>query len=348
MRHIVVFSQFLFFTYFLYIYPYDSLDFLINNKSVFKKSSLILTFLFSTLIFYYFKSKNTFFLLRLFVYEGIGIGFISFWIVTLGLLVNLIVSSPYEIGVSCFFIIIILVIMSLINGRTIQLQTLRFSSPKLKETIKLIFISDIHLGSNSIKHLHKICSIIKNLDYEFIIIGGDLIDSSTFELNNLKIFKKLKKKIFFISGNHEYYLNNYTNKLERLKNFNLRFLNNKSFKLNNINIVGISDNQTMYSKSQIVDKLVNLKLFNLIVVHKPDLWENYYKNTDLTLSGHTHKGQIFPFNFFVKFQFKHVYGLFQKSNSKLYVSSGCGCWGPKMRLGSRNEIVEIIITKKSL
>tara|TARA_B100000242_G_scaffold286513_1_gene252205 strand:- start:197 stop:1171 length:975 start_codon:yes stop_codon:yes gene_type:complete len=324
------------------------LDFLINNKSVFKKSSLILTFLFSTLIFYYFKSKNTFFLLRLFVYEGIGIGFISFWIITLGLLVNIIVSSPYEIGVSCFFIIIILIIISLINGRTIQLQTLRLSSPKLKETIRLIFISDIHLGSNSITHLHKICSIIKNLDYDFIIIGGDLIDSSTFELNKLKIFKKLNKKIFFISGNHEYYLNNYTNKLEKLKNFNLRFLNNKSFILNNINIVGISDNQTMHSKSQIVDKLVDSELFNLIVVHKPDLWENNYKNTDLTLSGHTHKGQIFPFNFFVKFQFKHVYGLFQKSNSKLYVSSGCGCWGPKMRLGSRNEIVEIIITKQSL
>ena len=65
-------------------------------------------------------------------------------------------------------------------------------------------------------------------------------------------------------------------------------------------------------------------------------------------NGHTHKGQIFPFNFFVRLQFKHVYGLFQKFNSKLYVSSGCGCWGPKMRLGSRNEIVEILITKKSV
>jgi len=348
LRQIIIFSQLLFFTYFLYIYPYDSLDFLINNKSIFKKSSLILTFLFSTLIFYYFKSKNTFFLLKLFVYEGIGIGFISFWIINLGHLVNLIIYSPYEIGISCLFIILILIIISLINGRTIKLQTLKLSSPKLRESIKLIFISDIHLGSNSIKHLHKICSIIKNLNYDFIIIGGDLIDSSTFELNNLKIFKKLNKKIFFISGNHEYYLKNYANKLEKLKNFNLRFLDNKSFKLSNINIIGISDNQTMQSKSQIVNKLVDSEIFNLVVVHKPDLWENNYKNTDLTLSGHTHKGQIFPFNFFVRLQFKHVYGLFQKFNSKLYVSSGCGCWGPKMRLGSRNEIVEILITKKSV
>ena len=62
------------------------------------------------------------------------------------------------------------------------------------------------------------------------------------------------------------------------------------------------------------------------------------------LSGHTHNGQIFPFNFLVKLQFKHIYGLYEKLNSKLYVSSGSGCWGPKMRLGSKNEIVRIQIS----
>ena len=63
------------------------------------------------------------------------------------------------------------------------------------------------------------------------------------------------------------------------------------------------------------------------------------------LSGHTHNGQIFPFNFFVRLQYKNIYGLYAKFKSKLYVSSGSGCWGPKMRLGSKNEIVDIIILK---
>ena len=57
------------------------------------------------------------------------------------------------------------------------------------------------------------------------------------------------------------------------------------------------------------------------------------------LSGHTHNGQIFPFNFIVKIKFQYIYGLFKKINTDLYVSSGSGCWGPRMRLGSDNEIV---------
>ena len=64
------------------------------------------------------------------------------------------------------------------------------------------------------------------------------------------------------------------------------------------------------------------------------------------LSGHTHNGQIFPFNFLVKLQFKFVYGFFKKEESYFYVSSGAGTWGPPMRLGSFNEIVLFELNKK--
>ena len=65
------------------------------------------------------------------------------------------------------------------------------------------------------------------------------------------------------------------------------------------------------------------------------------------LSGHTHNGQIFPFNFLVKLKFKFIYGIYEYKKSKLYVSSGAGCWGPKLRIGSSNEIVNIHLTKIS-
>ena len=64
---------------------------------------------------------------------------------------------------------------------------------------------------------------------------------------------------------------------------------------------------------------------------------------DLLLAGHTHKGQIFPFNLIVKLKFNEIYGIYKRIGSTLYVSSGSGCWGPKMRLGSQNEVVEIKI-----
>ena len=82
----------------------------------------------------------------------------------------------------------------------------------------------------------------------------------------------------------------------------------------------------------------------MLLVHKPSVWDHVNTKIDLMLSGHTHYGQIFPFNIFVKIKFKYIYGLYKNIYSKLYVSSGSGCWGPSMRLGTKNEIVEIFIT----
>jgi predicted MPP superfamily phosphohydrolase len=59
---------------------------------------------------------------------------------------------------------------------------------------------------------------------------------------------------------------------------------------------------------------------------------------DLMLSGHTHNGQIFPFNYLVRQQFARIKGLYQSESAYLYVNSGTGTWGPLMRLGTRNEI----------
>ena len=83
------------------------------------------------------------------------------------------------------------------------------------------------------------------------------------------------------------------------------------------------------------------------MIHKPTLWKRTIENLDLVISGHTHNGQIFPFNLLVMSKFKNIYGLYEDKDSFLYVSSGVGCWGPRMRLGSQNEIVMISLSKKS-
>lgn len=61
------------------------------------------------------------------------------------------------------------------------------------------------------------------------------------------------------------------------------------------------------------------------------------------LSGHTHYGQIFPFNYLVCLQFKTVYSLFEQKNLKLFVSLGSGTWGPRLRFGTQNEILQVQI-----
>ena len=65
------------------------------------------------------------------------------------------------------------------------------------------------------------------------------------------------------------------------------------------------------------------------------------------LSGHTHNGQIFPFNWLVRQQFRWIQGMHRDGDSHLYVSPGTGTWGPVMRLGSRNEITCIDLVAES-
>jgi uncharacterized protein len=63
----------------------------------------------------------------------------------------------------------------------------------------------------------------------------------------------------------------------------------------------------------------------------------------LQLSGHTHAGQMFPFNYLVRLMFKYMHGLYNYQGTYLYVSPGTGTWGPPMRLGSRCEITYITL-----
>ena len=335
-------------TYLFYIFPFETLSQYLSNKTTSKKYLIINTIIFFILIVYYIRSHSTFKPLKIFVYEGLGIGFISFFVISISILVSsLITISEKTIGIVSLLTIMILSIYGMFNARKVLLKKITVKSSKINRNYNIIFISDVHLGTNTSKHLSKILKKIQTLEYDFLLIGGDLIDSSSFKLNDLNLLNNIKKDIYFVNGNHEYYLKDFKNKIEQLKKFKIKVLKNSSIQINDINIIGIDDLQSKFSKIKFVEKLNKKNLFNLVLSHKPDIWDNIKSKNDLMLSGHTHNGQIFPFNFLVKLKFKFIYGIYEYKNSKLYVSSGSGCWGPKLRIGSSNEIINIQLTKIS-
>jgi predicted MPP superfamily phosphohydrolase len=74
--------------------------------------------------------------------------------------------------------------------------------------------------------------------------------------------------------------------------------------------------------------------------HQPyDLAESDNAGTDLQVSGHTHRGQLFPFNFLISAMYEHHYGLYKKDHANYYISSGAGTWGPPVRTIGRPEVV---------
>ena len=117
-----------------------------------------------------------------------------------------------------------------------------------------------------------------------------------------------------VSGNHEYYLKNYQNKINQLASYNINHLKNTKIEIDGINLIGIDDNQTKNSKIDFANKLCNNNLFNLLVCHKPDIWQKLNCKNYLMLSGHTHNGQLFHFNFLVILKFKYIYCLYHKDH----------------------------------
>ena len=257
-------------SYFLYIYPFEILNELLFKETTSRRTSLYYTFLVSVLVIFYFRSRNTFLPLKLFVYEGMGVGFISFWVINIALILNIMnIYDSYSLGILSLTIISLISLYSIVNSRLIKLKNIRLKSKKISKKYNFIFISDIHLGTNSHKHLLKILNKVKELKYEFILIGGDLIDSSSFNFEELEIFKSINRPIYFVTGNHEYYLSNFEEKISKLYEFNIRTLYNEKIEYEEINIIGIDDKQTNDSKINIVKKLFESYKYNLILVHKP-------------------------------------------------------------------------------
>jgi predicted MPP superfamily phosphohydrolase len=114
-------------------------------------------------------------------------------------------------------------------------------------------------------------------------------------------------------------------------------------------VIGIDD---MDDHHQVERELAGIDIhdhkFVLLLYHRPRGHEAAASaGVDLMISGHTHNGQIVPFNFVVNRVFEKAAGLFRHQDTHLYVSAGTGTWGPTMRLGTRSEITLFEIAPES-
>ena len=151
-------------TYLFYIFPFETLNKLLFNQTQSFQYSLINTLIFYILILYYLRSHSTFKPLKIFVYEGLGIGFISFIIISISVVFNFILQiNTFFIGISSLILIILFYLYGSYNARTINIKEIDIKSSSIKKNHQILFISDIHLGTNNKKHLVKIIKKINKL-----------------------------------------------------------------------------------------------------------------------------------------------------------------------------------------
>ena len=226
--------------------------------------------------------------------------------------------------------------------------------------LKIVLISDLHLGSiRSEKLLHDIVHGINNLKPDIVCMAGDIFNDNYNLIRNPdraeELFRSIKATygVYAVLGNHDggKTLDEMIGFLERS---NVKLLNDEYVVIDErLVLVGRLDPSPiggygeLSRKKDISEILTSLDINMPIIVmdHTPSNTQQYGREIDLVLSGHTHKGQLFPFNFITNAIFTVDYGHYQRDadSPHFIVTSGVSTWGPPMRVGTNNEIVSILL-----
>ncbi len=221
---------------------------------------------------------------------------------------------------------------------------------------KVVQLSDVHLGQiYGPAFMERMAAEVNAQDPDLILITGDLFDGMDGDLSRfIGPLKQLKAKkgIYFVTGNHETYLG-VSDALRVLNEANIKVLNDQFVSLDGLQIVGISyptqEEITGASKNtqEIISGLAGFdKNKPSILLHHAPTNVDQAKAAGISfqLSGHTHKGQIFPIDLITWAIYgKYYYGLNIEGDFSIYTTNGQGTWGPPMRTGNRPEIPVFVL-----
>jgi hypothetical protein len=216
---------------------------------------------------------------------------------------------------------------------------------------KIVFVSDFQLGNiYRQKFAARVIEKINALDPYAVLIGGDLYDGVV--CDEEKLIEPLRALhppggTYFITGNHEYYLPDVPHAMAAIRAAGIVILDDRKIDLGGgVDLIGV--NYSSAHKKEDFKKVlegigVDRARPSILLKHEPsDLDVAADAGVSLTLSGHTHHGQIFPLMFFTWQIYKGFdYGLKRLGGMQVFTSSGVGTWGPPLRLGTSSEIVLI-------
>ena len=277
---------------------------------------------------------------------AVGICFLTFPIVVVIEFVRLVPGFPA--GTEAFLAVIsaaLLAVYSFWRANSLSIQKVNVDAQDQLQGKSIVQISDVHIGSRSSRFLRSIVKRVNQLNPNWLVITGDLIDSHRTNETQLEALRSCTSKTYMVMGNHERYegLERVTDLVEQL---GIRLLRNEQAVDGAIQFIGIDDNDTPgYLISKLEQFEPDPNRFKVLLYHRPHALEEAADwGFDLMLSGHTHRGQIFPFIAVVKRFFKLTHGTHQIGDMTLHISMGTGTWGPILRLGSRSEITHIRFT----
>jgi len=260
--------------------------------------------------------------------------------------------------VKSLYLIIVLVVLGMIS----LVGFIRFSNPAVVDLeldtgnkvsrngeLTLVVASDLHLGHIVRKgRLVKWVDMINRQDPDIILLAGDIFDHSfraveAQGMNSDLARLKARYGVYCIPGNHDYYTG-IDRVLEYLGKTGMNILRDTAVTVADRVIIVGRDDLTNPRRKPLASLVAGLNtgLPKIVIDHQPArLAESIENGIDVHLSGHTHNGQLFPFNRIVSLMYDLGYGYRKSGDTHQYVSSGLGLWGAPIRLGTQSEIVRI-------
>lgn len=283
-------------------------------------------------------------------------GFVSAFVIFV--LKKLGISNAYAFRGMALVSAVGLILISYWNAYspTIRHLTINIDKP-MPTPVRLAVVSDLHLGKLFGKtELGKLSQILKDEQVDIMLMPGDIMDDDTEYFDKWAMASDFKQAVgtptvgtVATLGNHDLYRTGAYERINRaIVESGAVLLNDSTQTL----IVGKDGNRTRLEMigrfdDHNHDRLPTAKLIEqvdtqypvILLDHRPSDIETHSElPIDLQVSGHTHKGQVFPANFIVNAINRVGYGHEKINGTHFVVSSGFGFWGVPFRLGSRSEV----------
>lgn len=218
--------------------------------------------------------------------------------------------------------------------------------PRALDGTRLAVVSDIHLGPlTGVNHARRIVDVINSVQADIVCVVGDLVDGSVAELGRFAAPLadiQSRQGAYFVTGNHEYY-SGFQEWVDEVARLNIRPLRNERLELGGLDLAGVNDlgGADAGDPPDFAKALGDRDQARPVVLmaHQPIAARDAAPfGVDLQVSGHTHGGQMAPFNLLVKLEQPVVSGLGKVDGVPVYVTNGAGFWGPPVRVGAPPQV----------
>ncbi len=259
------------------------------------------------------------------------------------------------------FLIMIFLSTAVVAGGAINLNTIRISRYQIEipkknsklSHLRIAFVADLHIDQNlKLSFVEQYVRKVNALKPDIVLYGGDIVEGRWDEnvsAEMIKTMKTVKSKFgeYGILGNHEYYGSENPGQL--YPKMDISLLHEKVIQVGQSFYLAGRDDDHADSRKPL-DELLQHTPDDLPVIvmdHRPtELQEASRTKADIQFSGHTHNGQMFPINLFLKRMYDLSWGYKKIGNTHFFVTSGLRLWGPPVKTAGKSEIMVVDVVMR--